>query len=94
MMFLTPFNAIGLGLLLWPFIALKRRLLPSELPGIRVRREGLRTTVRLPGMAPVAAACVTLGLGAFLMTFVVAFTGSGFHPGFEKALTAWGWCWW
>jgi hypothetical protein len=89
LMFLTPFNAIGAALLCAPFAGLLRRLKGSELPGVKVIRTGGRTIVRLPTLPPVVTALAALALGAFLMTFIVAFTGSGFHPSFEKVFVAW-----
>ncbi len=89
LMFLTPFNAIGLLLLGAPLMMLRNRWWPTELPGHKVVRARMRTSVALPKLAPLTAAILTFVGGAFGMTFVVAFLGGGFHPHLRTVTIAW-----
>jgi hypothetical protein len=89
LMFLTPFNAIGLLLLGAPLAMLKNRWWPTELPGHKISRARMKTSVALPKFAPLTAVILTFVVGAFGMTFVVAFLGGGFHPSLRTVTVAW-----
>jgi hypothetical protein len=89
LMLFTPFNAVALGFVCWWLTPVYRRLRPTELPGIQVLRDGMRTAVRLPRFGPIAVAIVTLGGGAFVMVFLLLFMGSGSYPTMAMALAAW-----
>jgi len=73
-MFLTPFNVIGLGLLLGPWFAARRG--PG---GIPVVREGLGWRARLGYAQPFSAALATLGCLSFVAIVVVSLS-TGMNP--------------
>lgn len=82
-MFLMPFNAIGLGFLIYPW--LMRRNGPG---GIVVVREGMGWRARLKYTHPLAAAFTSLGCLSFLAIFVIGFSSS-MNPSLETMRLAW-----
>ena len=76
-MFLMPFNTIGLGLLFGPL--LMRRSGPG---GVPVVREGMGWRVRLKYTHPLVAGIVALGALSFIGVFLVGFSSS-MNPSLE-----------
>ena len=82
-MFLMPFNTIGLGLLLGPL--LMRRNGPG---GVVVVREGLGWRARLQYTHPLVAAGASVGCFSFLAIFAVGITSS-MNPAMETMKVTW-----
>ncbi len=82
-MFLVPFNAIGLGFLFGPL--LMRRNGPG---GVLVVREGMGWRARLKYTHPLAAAFTSLGCLSFVTIFVVGISSS-MSPSLETMKLAW-----
>ncbi len=82
-MFLMPFNTIGLGFLFSPL--LMRRNGPG---GVPVVREGMGWRVRLKYTHPLVAGFVSLGCLSFAAIFLVGFSSS-MNPSLETMRLAW-----
>ncbi|MBX3166455.1 MAG: DUF3592 domain-containing protein [Candidatus Eremiobacteraeota bacterium] len=82
-MFLMPFNAIGLGFLIGPLML--QRAGPG---GIPVVREGMGWRARLKYTHPLAAAVTSLGCLSFLAIFVIGISSS-MNPSLETMRLAW-----
>lgn len=82
-MFLMPFNAIGLGFLLGPLMM--RRNGPG---GVPVVREGMGWRVRLKYTHPLAAAVASLGCLSFVAIFLVGLSSS-MNPSMETMRLTW-----
>lgn len=82
-MFLMPFNTIGLGLLLGPL--LMRRNGPG---GVPVVREGMGWRVRLKYTHPLVAAFTSLGCLSFVAIFLVGLSSS-MNPGMDTMRLTW-----
>jgi len=82
-MFLTPFNVVGLGFLLGPWLAARKG--PG---GVPVVREGLGWRARLSYGHPLSAAIASLGGLSFLAIFVVGLS-TGMNPGAEVMRLTW-----
>lgn len=82
-MFLMPFNAIGLGFLIGPLLL--RRNGPG---GILVVREGMGWRARLKYTHPLAAAFASLGCLSFVAIFGIGMCSS-MNPSMETMRLAW-----
>lgn len=83
-MFLTPFNLIGLALMLGPLVGSRR----SDPGGVPLVREGLGWRARMKYSHPVVSALVTLGAASFFGVFIVGFA-SLMHPSLLTMQIAW-----
>ncbi|MBU6412166.1 MAG: DUF3592 domain-containing protein [Planctomycetes bacterium] len=83
MLFLLPFQAVGIGCLAALGSALRDRLSPPHLRhpmhGLIVKDEPHQTTFRLETVSAISSAVATTGLLAFVSIFVVAFS-TGMSP--------------
>jgi hypothetical protein len=88
-LFLTPFNLVGLWLLAMVGGSIRRRVTNPPAGGVPLVQRGGITHARLPRIAPLTAAGITsLGI-SFLSVFVVAF-GTGMDPPMWLIWTVWG----
>lgn len=103
-MFMTPFNAVMIGIWWFCLGQARQRWLPSAAGGVKIRSEARQTRARLTAFSPLAVGFLAMGMLAFLTMFAVAFLGGGFHPKmstvvsgwaviFAGAITAGGWHW-
>ncbi|HUS36482.1 MAG TPA: DUF3592 domain-containing protein [Verrucomicrobiae bacterium] len=89
LMFLTPFNIVGLALISYPFFAWRDRRKPELIPPRVVDRfqgrEGYAMNNFSPLMTFIAAFFITSFLGIFLVVFPF-----GSHPRVHEVLSVWG----
>lgn len=82
-LFMTPFNAVLIGMW-WAvggWAVSKLRASPrTQTGGLHWSDDGRATRLRLDPLSPLAYAGVTVGLAAFVATFVALIGGRGFHP--------------
>ena len=88
-MFLTPFNAVMLGVWWGGALHLWRRGRRPIAGCVRIHDNGVTTRMKINRWPPLVGALAVLGLTAFVMTFVVAF-GFGLHPSSYVMHAAWG----
>ncbi|MBL8549670.1 MAG: DUF3592 domain-containing protein [Hyphomonadaceae bacterium] len=86
-LFLTPFNAIGLGLLFAPMA--RERMRASEGAGVRWRDDGEKIRVRMPRhFSPLAAGIAVFAFAAFALSILVGFS-FGLHPSMSVMVGVW-----
>ena len=73
-LFLTPFNAIMLGLWIWTGGWLRERLFRPLAGGVKIIADGMSTRVRLPQFGAVGWGLVTAGGLGFVSMFIVGFS--------------------
>ena len=74
-LFLTPFNLIMLGGWAFAWSYFRGGRIGSPVAGLKVIDQGSDVTVRMPEISAIIVAAVALGAAAFVMIFVVAFSG-------------------
>jgi hypothetical protein len=89
LLFLTPFNAVMLGLWAGAGSALWQRLRRPPAGGVRLRTRLRQTRVCLAEYGPLVAFLVAVGLSGFISIFVVGFGLGGFRPRMAVILTVW-----
>jgi Protein of unknown function (DUF3592) len=85
-LFLTPFNAVMLGLLIWIYGWLRERLFHPAAGGLKIITDGMYTRVRLPQYGAVIWWLGTTGGLGFAAIFVVGF-GTQMKPSLPVILT-------
>jgi hypothetical protein len=90
LLFLTPFNAVMLGLWSVGSSALRHWIRPRPAGGLRLRTTRWQTRVSLEEFGPLMAGLVAVGGSAFASVFVIAFGFGGFHPRLPVVGTVWG----
>jgi hypothetical protein len=88
-LFLTPFNLVGLWLLGMVGGSVRRRITNPPAGGVPLVQRGMITHVRLPRIAPLTAAGLTALLISFVSIFIVAFA-TRMNPPMWVIWTAWG----
>lgn len=88
-LFLAPFNVIMLGIWLFLFGVLKRKITKPPAGGVKIIRRPNATYVRLPRVSPLVGAGITALVISFISIFVVAF-GMGMDPSIPVIETIWG----
>ena len=83
-MFMTPFNAVMLGIWAAFAIAIRNSRRPPVAGGVRFWDDGFQLRIRLPRIAPGVVGIGLLAGGSFLLTFVVGFFAGGFNPPVER----------
>ena len=78
-LFLMPFNLITFGLFTGLGTWLCGRIFKPVAGGVKIIRDGPRTSIRLPEYGAMAWGMAAMGLMSFLCVFILAFS-SGFHP--------------
>jgi hypothetical protein len=86
-LFLTPFNAVMLGLWLWLGGWLRERLFRPVAGGIKIVTDGMFTRVRLPQYGAVVWGLLATGGFGFVALFIVG-VGTQMQPSFAIILTA------
>lgn len=89
LMFLTPFNMVGLALMSAPFFSWRERRRPELIPPRVVDRFQGREAYAMNNYNPIAAFLVAFFISSFLGIFIVAFP-FGFHPSIPQVATVWG----
>jgi len=87
--FLTPFNAVMLGLWGMGWARLRRRWFKPVAGGVRIVSRLRQTRVRLMTFSPVATGIAVMALAAFASIFIVGLS-SGFHPSVRTMVITWG----
>jgi len=87
-LFITPFNAVMLGLWMAGFTNLKMQFFPSPNGGVRFFRDEHILRVRLPRHPAIYRFLATTGFVAFLELFPIAIFCGGFDPRPSIALNA------
>lgn len=88
LLFLTPFNLIAVMFLSLPFVGKWARLKYPDSGGVRTWKEGTKHRARLTDAPALVTAAITLAGGAFLLTFIVAFS-AGFHASMRTMTIVW-----
>ena len=89
LMFLTPFNAVMLGIWGMAFSAFRHSRVVGAFPGVRVRTEGTLTRARIVPISALVIAGATLGGAAFVATIIVVFLLKGLTQNLIGALVVW-----
>jgi hypothetical protein len=89
MAFMTPFNAVMLGLWYGAWIKLRRKWHNPVAGGVKIIQELRSTRVRLTPIPPLAAGFLAITLVAFFSIFVVGFFAGGFHPSLRAMTITW-----
>jgi hypothetical protein len=89
LLFLTPFNLIGLGLVSALVISQWQKIYPTEAGGVKWHMEGMRFCVRLAECSPTVWGLAAFGVAAFAGIFVIGFS-AGFHPTIPVMEAGWG----
>lgn len=80
LLFMTPFNAVMLGIWIVGLGMLRDKFSSSPNGGVRFYQDQHSLRVRLPRYPAVAVLLAVAGLFGFLATFPIAFLFGGFHP--------------
>ncbi len=87
-MFMTPFNAVMLGIWLGLAVEVRNRLRPRTAGGVRFWDDGYQTRVRLPRFPPSTVGLTAPSVVAFTGIFLIGFT-AGFNPPMLVMEIAW-----
>lgn len=91
LMFLTPFNLVGFGLVVLAGLGAWRTGRAPKI--LEVRQEpGLRERIDAGGWGPIGSFFGVLGMCTFAGIFIVAIP-TGFHPSLTKVVVIWGAAW-
>jgi hypothetical protein len=89
LMFITPFNIVGMFFIAAPISNWRNRRRPRSLAPRAVDRMRNREHYSMNNFSPVSTFFPVFLLTSFLGIFAVVFP-SGFHPSLEKVVTIWG----
>ena len=89
LMFLTPFNAVMIGLWLGVGSALRRKWFKPPAGGVKLKTGLRQTRARLTSFSALGTGLATVGLLAFAGTFIVGFGPGGTHPPLRTVVVAW-----
>jgi hypothetical protein len=88
LLFMTPFNAVMLGIWVGAFSAGRQKFRAAPAGGVPFWDDGRNTYLRLPRYSPWMAGLATVGLGGFISIFVVGIS-TGFHPRLSTMVLVW-----
>jgi hypothetical protein len=89
LLFLTPFNALMIGLWLGVGSALRRKWFKPPAGGVKLKTGLRQTRARLTSFSALGTGLATVGLLAFAGTFIVGFGPGGTHPPLRTVVVVW-----
>jgi len=89
LLFLTPFNAVMIGLWLAVGSALRRKWFKPPAGGVKLKTGLRQTRARLTSFSALGTGLATVGLLAFAGTFIVGFGPGGTHPPLRTVVVVW-----
>lgn len=87
--FMTPFNAVMLGIWSAGWNQLRRKWRKPIAGGVKLRTELRKTHARMTDFSPLATGITVAALLAFASIFVVGFALGGFHPSLQTMKIVW-----
>ncbi len=87
--FMTPFNAVMLGIWAVGWGMLRRKWFKPPAGGVKLRMELRKTRARLVEFSPLSTGIATCALLAFGSIFVIGFGFGGFHPAMKTMTVTW-----
>lgn len=89
LLFLTPFNALMIGLWLAVGSALRLKWFNPPAGGVKLKTELRQTRARLTSSTALGTGLATVGLLAFAGTFIVGLGPGGMHPPLRTMVVVW-----
>lgn len=89
LLFLTPFNAVMIGLWLAVGSALRLKWFKPPAGGVKLKPGLRQTRARLTSSSALVTGLATVGLLAFVGTFIVGLGSGGMHPPLRTMVVVW-----